>query len=166
VQVTVDGEGVYGFRIVAHSAAGAATFPPQSGDQPELWVAVDLNRPSVELISIEPGSGNEADYLILRWRADDDNLEPRPISLFYSSRPAGPWSAVATNLENSGEYAWRLERHVPARFYLRLEARDTAGNLAAYQTAEPVLLERPQPTGHIQGIRPTSSAARPSTPAR
>jgi hypothetical protein len=166
VQVTVDGEGVYGFRIVVQSAAGAATFPPQSGDRPELWVAVDLQRPTVELTAIEPGSGNQVDYLILRWRAEDDNLEPRPISLFYSTRPAGPWSAVATNLENSGEYAWRLERQVPARFYLRLEARDTAGNLAAYQTAEPVLLERPQPTGRLQGIRPINSAARPLTPAR
>lgn len=166
VEVTVDGEGLYGFRIVVESAAGTATFPPQSGDRPELWVAVDLHRPTVELTAIESGSGNQADYLILRWRAEDDNLEPRPISLFYSTRPAGPWSAVATNLENTGEYAWRLERQVPARFYLRLEARDTAGNLAAYQTAEPVLLERPRPTGRIQGVRPVNSAARPSMPAR
>jgi hypothetical protein len=164
LQVTVDGEGLYGFRIVVYSAAGTATFPPQSGDQPELWVAVDLHRPTVELTAIEPGSGNQADYLILRWRAEDDNLQPRPISLFYSSRPAGPWSAVATNLQNTGEYAWRLERHLPARFYLRLEARDTAGNLAAYQTAEPVLLQRPQPTGHLQGVRPLNSAARSPLP--
>ncbi len=64
----------------------------------------------------------------------DNNLEPRPISLFYSSRSTGPWSAIATNLENTGEYAWRVERYVPTRFYLRIEARDTAGNLAAFQT--------------------------------
>jgi len=165
IQVTVDGEGLYGFRIVVYSAAGTAAFPPQSGDQPELWVAVDLHRPTVELTSIEPGSGNQVDYLILRWRAEDDNLEPRPISLFYSTRPAGPWSAIATNLQNTGQYAWRLERQVPARFYLRLEARDMAGNLAAYQTAEPVLLERPQPTGHLQDVHPVNSAARPSPPA-
>ncbi len=162
VDVTVDGEGLYGFRIVVYSAAGTGTFPPQVGDQPELWVAVDLHRPTVELTAIEPGSGNQADYLILRWRAEDDNLEGRPISLYYSSRPAGPWSAMATGLENTGKYAWRLERHVPARFYLRLEARDTAGNLAAYQTAEPVLLERPRPTGHIEGVRPLNSAAKPT----
>ncbi len=160
IQVTVDGEGLYGFRIVVYSAAGTGTFPPRAGERPELWVAVDLHRPTVELTSIEPGSGNQADYLVLRWQAEDDNLEERPISLFYSSRPAGPWSTMATGLENTGEYAWRLERHVPARFYLRLEARDTAGNLAAYQTAEPVLLERPRPTGRIEGVHPVSSAAK------
>jgi hypothetical protein len=136
--VTVDDEGLYGFRIIVASAGSSAGREPTAGDAPELWVDVDLRRPVVELTAIERGDGNQADHLILRWRADDGNLEARPISLFYSSRPSGPWTAVATNLENTGSYAWRVERYVPARFYLRLEARDTAGNLAAFQTREPV----------------------------
>jgi hypothetical protein len=136
--VTVDEEGLYGFRIVVQNADSAIAETPRAGDSPELWVSVDLKRPVVELTAIERGQGNVADHLMLRWRATDNNLEPRPIGLFYSSRPSGPWSAIATNLENTGEYAWRVERYVPARFYLRIEARDTAGNLAAYQTREPV----------------------------
>jgi hypothetical protein len=109
-----------------------------------------LKRPVVELTAIERGQGNVADHLTLRWRAADNNLEPRPIALFYSSRPAGPWSAIATNLENTGEYAWRVERFVPARFYLRVEARDTAGNLAAYQTREPVEFSPPNLAGRLR----------------
>jgi hypothetical protein len=136
--VTVDEEGLYGFRIVVQNAGSSIAETPRAGDSPELWVSVDLKRPVVELTAIERGQGNVADHLMLRWRATDNNLEPRPIGLFYSSRPTGPWSAIATNLENTGEYAWRVERYVPARFYLRIEARDTAGNLAAYQTREPV----------------------------
>jgi len=136
--VTVDEEGLYGFRIVVQNAGAAIAETPRPGDSPELWVSVDLKRPVVELTAIERGQGNVADHLILRWRASDNNLESRPIGLFYSSRPTGPWSVIATNLENTGEYAWRVERYVPARFYLRIEARDTAGNLAAYQTREPV----------------------------
>ncbi len=136
--VTVDEEGLYGFRIVVQLAGGAAAEAPRPGDSPELWVSVDLKRPMVELTAIERGQGNISDHLILHWRAADNNLEPRPIGLFYSSRPTGPWSAIATNLQNTGEYAWRVERYVPARFYLRIEARDTAGNLAAFQTREPV----------------------------
>ena len=136
--VTVDEEGLYGFRIVVQNAGGPAAETPRTGDSPELWVSVDLKRPVVELTTIERGQGNVADHLILHWRAADNNLEPRPVGLFYSSRPTGPWSAIATNLENTGEYAWRVERYVPARFYLRIEARDTAGNLAAFQTREPV----------------------------
>ena len=95
--------------------------------------------------------GSASGELMVRWEADDDNLEPRPISLFYSSRPAGPWTTIATNLENVGEYTWPLERHVPRRFYLKLEARDTAGNVAAFQTSEPVVVE--------QRARPSRSSA-------
>jgi hypothetical protein len=136
--VTVDEEGLYGFRIVVQTAGSIVADTPRSGDAPELWVQVDLKRPVVELTAIEHGQGNLSDHLILHWRATDNNLESRPIGLFYSSRPTGPWSAIATNLENTGEYAWRVERYVPARFYLRVEARDTAGNLAAFQTREPI----------------------------
>jgi hypothetical protein len=149
--VTVDEEGVYGFRIVVETVGGTNN-PPRSGDAPELWVAVDLKRPTVELTQIERGQGNQADQLILRWRATDNNLEPRPIALFYSSRPSGPWSAVATNLENTGAYAWRVERYVPGRFYLRVEARDTAGNLAAFQTREPVEFSSTNLTGRLRGV--------------
>jgi hypothetical protein len=148
--VTVDEEGLYGFRIVVQNAGGPTAEPPRAGDSPELWVSVDLKRPVVELTAIERGQGNVADHLTLRWRAADNNLEARPISLFYSSRPSGPWSAIATSLENTGEYAWRVERYVPARFYLRVEARDTAGNLAAYQTREPVQFSPPNLAGRLR----------------
>ncbi len=73
--VTVDDEGLYGFRILVQNAGGAAAEPPRPGDSPELWVSVDLKRPVVELTAIERGQGNEADHLILRWRAVDNNLE-------------------------------------------------------------------------------------------
>jgi hypothetical protein len=157
--VTVDHEGVYGFRIVVDSAGSAAAAAPGQGDEPELWVSVDLHRPTIELTAIERGESNLADHLILRWRAQDDDLEPRPIALFYSSRPSGPWSAVATNLEDTGEYAWRVERHVPARFYLRAEARDTAGNLAAYQTREPIDVAASQPGGNLRAAEPVGPTA-------
>lgn len=148
--VTVDEEGLYGFRIIVQTAGGSIVEPPRAGDSPELWVSVDLKRPVVELTTIERGQGNMADHLVLRWRAADNNLEPRPIALFYSSRASGPWSAIATNLENTGEYAWRVERYVPARFYLRVEARDTAGNLAAFQTREPVEFSPPNLAGRLR----------------
>ena len=136
--VTVDDEGMYGFKILVQGAAGTGVEPPRAGDEPELWVSVDLKRPIIELTGVERGDGNLADHLILHWRAQDNNLERRPISLYFSSRPTGPWSAIATSLEDTGEYAWRVERYVPTRIYLRIEARDIAGNLAAFQTREPV----------------------------
>jgi hypothetical protein len=157
--VTVDDEGLYGFRIVVEGAGSTVASPPCSGDLPELWVGVDLQQPVAELTSVEQGSGNMADHLLLRWRATDENLQLQPISLFYSSRPAGPWSVIATNLTNTGEYAWQMQRHVPERFYLRLEARDTAGNLAAFQTREPVMLPAAEPSGRLRGVEPIGPTA-------
>jgi hypothetical protein len=160
--VTVDEEGVYGFRIVIQVAGGTPAEPPRAGEAPELWVSVDLKRPVVELTAIERGQGNFADHLHLYWRAVDNNLEPRPIALFYSSRPSGPWSAIATNLENTGEYAWRVERYVPSRFHLRIEARDTAGNLSAFQTRDPVEFTPPSFAGRLRTAQPIGPTANES----
>jgi hypothetical protein len=154
VRVTVPAEGIYGFRILVDGANGASSAPPRSGDFPEFMVRVDLKAPQAQLRPIERGQGNQVDHLVLRWTASDDNLEKQPISLFYSSSPHGPWSTIAARLKNTGNYSWRLQRHVPDQFYLRLEVRDMAGNLTTAQSQEPVTLMRPQPTGRLRGIRP------------
>jgi hypothetical protein len=142
-------------------AKSAGSPPPQAGDPPELTVSIDLQPPTTELLGADLGEGNLADHLHVRWTAADTNLEPRPIALFYSSYPNGPWSTIASGLENTGSYTWRIERHVPERFYLRLEARDTAGNLATFQTPSPIELPRPQPSGRLRSVRPIASDQHP-----
>jgi hypothetical protein len=164
--VTVDNEGLYGFRIAVDSAGSAPAAAPNPGDAPDLWVSVDLHRPVIELTAIERGEGNLADHLVLRWKAADDNLDARPISLFYSSRPTGPWSAIATSLEDTGEYAWRVDRYVPARFYVRVEARDTAGNLAAFQTREPIDFAPAAPSAKLRSASPVGPTASQSSGKR
>ncbi len=154
VRVSVPGEGVYGFRILVDGANGVGATPPRSGEKAELIVAVDLQAPRAELVSTELGQGNLADHLLLRWSAEDRNLEPRPIGLFYSTYPNGPWSTIASGLENTGSYTWRLQRHMPNQFYVRLEARDQAGNLTTHQSSTPISLSRPQPTGRLRSVRP------------
>jgi hypothetical protein len=165
ITVTVEGEGLYGFCIVAESAGSVPVLPPHAGQTPELWVEVDLRRPFAELTEIHRGIGNQADQIVLRWRAVDDNLLSRPVALYYSSRPAGPWSVIAAELENTGEYSWRIERHVPERCYLRLEVRDAAGHRAAYQTLEPIELATVQPQAKLRTAEPATSSATVPTAA-
>jgi hypothetical protein len=159
-RVTVPHSGTFGFRILVDGANAPTSTPPQAGDKPELVVSVDLDTPTAEIIAVEPGEGNLSDHLRIRWKATDENLESRPVGLFYSSYANGPWSTVAAGLENTGSYLWRIERHVPGRFYLKLEARDTAGNVATYLTPEPIELNRPQPTGTLRNIRPVADVPR------
>ncbi|MBN1851738.1 MAG: hypothetical protein JW829_03410 [Pirellulales bacterium] len=151
--VTVQGEGEYGFRILIHSAGSIHAAPPREGDTPDVWIQVDLKPPTVMIEAIRKGQGNLADHLTIRWTADDERLAERPIALFYASHPAGPWTTIATQLDNTGQYMWRLPQHVPEQLFIRVEARDRAGNSGIYSTAEPIRIQRPQPTGHIRGVR-------------
>ena len=61
--------------------------------------------------------------------------------------------------------AIQLERFVPPKIFLRLEARDTAGNLAAYQTNEPIVAEISESVARISTIEAvqTPSSAWPTT---
>jgi hypothetical protein len=150
--VSVDGEGVYGFRIVIQSGNGLSGQSPRDGDLPEVWIGVDLTRPAVKMTALEPGA--EGGELAVRWEASDALLEGRPVSLFFSDQAHGPWTAIASGLESTGSFTWRLDNRVPERVYLRLEARDEAGNVGAYETPDPVSLDRQRPQGRIRGVRP------------
>ena len=158
--VTVDGEGIYGFRVVAETSGGLAGKPPHEGDLPEMWIGVDLTKPLVRLAGVE--AGVEADELVLRWEASDTQLEGRPISILWSDRPRGPWAPVAAELENTGSYSWRPDNRTPEKVYFRIEARDAAGNVGTFETNAPILLNRQRPQGRIRGVRPIGSSARRS----
>jgi hypothetical protein len=156
VAVNVDGEGIYGFRIVVQSGSGLGGLPPRDGELPEIWVGVDLTKPLATITSanIQADTGE----LVVRWEASDELPDPRPISLSFSDHANGPWSAIASGLENTGSYSWRLDNRAPEKIYLRLEARDEAGNVGVFVTAEPVLLDRQRPQGRIRNIRPLGEA--------
>lgn len=161
LRVTVPGSGQYGFRIVVHGANGAAAITPVSGDQPELTVAVDLLPPKLVITNAVLGEGHFGNHLAIAWEATDSNLENRPITISYSSHPNGPWTTVAARLQNSGKYVWQIERHIPARFYLRIEALDEAGNVATHYYEAPINLPRAKPTGTLRGIRPVANNPEP-----
>jgi hypothetical protein len=166
IRVTTDGEGLYGFNMVVQSGNGLAGRPPRSGDKPEVWVGVDLTKPVVRITGIQIGEGPHAGELLIQWQASDKYLAARPITLLFSDKQSGPWSIIAAGLENNGQYAWRPDNRVPQRIFLRIEARDEAGNTATFDAPEPVSLEQVQPEGKIRGVRSVndpSMGQRPTT---
>jgi hypothetical protein len=156
LRATLPGVGVYGFRIVVEGINSAPAGPPRTGDQPELTLGVDLDPPKTRIVNAELGQGDLADLLTVRWSAEDEHLADRPIGLYFSDRVDGPWSRIAENLSNTGEFRWRLSRQPPQQLFLRLEARDIAGNVATYQSPTPIELILPQPTGRLRGVRPAA----------
>ncbi|MEX0714575.1 MAG: hypothetical protein WD278_19720, partial [Pirellulales bacterium] len=162
MSVSVEGEGMYGFRMVVETGTGLRTAVPRAGDLPDVWVAVDLTRPTARLIAAEQGTGEQVGELAILWEAEDQLLGDRPISLWFSESPHGPWTAIAAGLENTGRYSWRLDHRVGDRIYLRLEVRDEAGNVRVVDTADVVSIDAVRPRGHIRNVRPLGDAARRS----
>ncbi len=160
VVATVDAEGLYGFRVVVESGNGLASETPRDGDLPEVWVNVDLTKPTARITATDVA--HEQGELSIRWEASDTSLEERPVSLWFSDQPRGPWTPIASGLENTGSFVWRLDNQTPEQVYLRLEVRDEAGNVGADETRTPVLIDRQRPQGRIKGVRSMTSAASPS----
>ncbi|HEY2827999.1 MAG TPA: hypothetical protein VGJ04_10395, partial [Pirellulales bacterium] len=159
IHATVDGEGLYGFRVVVQSGNGIGGIPPHSGDSPDLWVTVDLTKPVVRLVDATAGDGPHSGELLIRWEASDAALASRPITLLFTDRPGGQWSIIAAGLDNSGQYAWRPDSRAPDRIYLRIEANDEAGNTGIFEAAQPVTLDRIRPSGRLRGVRPSGDPA-------
>ena len=145
-------EGLYGFTLVARNGVGLGKRPPRSGDQPQVWVEVDTIKPVVRLLDVQVGVSGEGQHLSIRWKATDTNLGQRPITLAYAEQPAGPWTVITSNVENSGSYAWQLPSGVPPRLMVRVEATDLVGNVGIAQMPEPIALDLSQPSISILAV--------------
>jgi hypothetical protein len=160
VAVQLKDEGViYGFYLVVKSKAGLGKPPPQRGEPPQIRVELDRIAPEAELYKPAADPGNR-EVLILSWRATDRNLAPNPITLEYAEHPNGPWHTIGEpqlpNTTPTGHYAWRVSESVPSRVYLKLTARDAAGNIAEAKTREPILVDLAVPDVVVTGASVSS----------
>jgi hypothetical protein len=150
--VEVAEEGLYGFTLVARNGMGIGKPPPQSGDQPQVWVAVDWTKPIVRLLGIEPGAESKTGNIVIGWSASDKNLGPRPITLSYAEQAGGPWLPIIANAENTGRYVWQMPDKMPGRLWIRVEACDLAGNVGWAESKDPVVLDLAPPTVSILAV--------------
>ncbi len=161
--VSVEGEGVYGFRMVVTNGAGLGGRRPAAGDLPDIWIGVDLTKPTAQIVSAQQGVNSEAQSLIISWQADDKMLAARPVSLLFRQDPREPWVPLASGLENTGRYAWPIDSRTPPQIYLRLEVRDEAGNVGVHELSESVSIDQSRPTARIRDVRPLDEAHAPGT---
>ena len=100
--VTVDREGLYGFWMVIEGTSGLRGQTPKAGDLPQVWVGVDMTKPSARLVTARLVSGEKGDQINVKWQAGDALLAKSPVSLDYSISPTGPWTPLAVDIENRG----------------------------------------------------------------
>jgi hypothetical protein len=164
-------EGLYGFRLVPVSGAGLSEGAPRAGDAPDMRVVLDVTPPEIILFPPEADKSNP-DTLVLQWKATDRNFGADPITLEWSEAPTGPWRPVVVGanetvlqtsgttppavkrLPNTGQYAWQVPAGIPPKVYLKVTARDAAGNVREVVTKDPLLVDLTTPRAKINGIVP------------
>ena len=167
--VDLGGEGTFGLRLVARSASGLGDPAPAPGDRPDVVVEVDSTPPSVQLTTPKVGTGPNAGKVAILWRATDIHLSPRPIVLSWRPEASGSqWQPIGEAMENTGKFIWTVPTNLPARFHLRVDVVDTAGNRGYAETTEgtPVVIDRTRPRGRIIGLDPSARAGMGSRPLR
>ena len=137
-------DGTYGITLVVSSNAGLGKPPPRSGDRPDLLVELDTQAPEGKLYAPVPDP-QKRNTLILSWTAQDRNLGATPITLEWAEQLNGTWRPIATDLPNTGRYAWTLPVALPSYVYLRMTMRDTAGNVGVAVTSQPQLVDLSEP---------------------
>lgn len=153
-EVEVEREGLFGFRIVIVNRNGLSSPTPRAGDLPDVWIGIDRTAPTAKLTGALYGEGPRIGQLDIRWEAADDRLAENPITLQFADRPDGPWTTIAAGLPNSGQYYWTIDAQTPRDIYLRLEARDEAGNRKLDQLEKPISVSGLTPKARIRGIVP------------
>jgi hypothetical protein len=148
VEVPHDGE--FGFAVRVRSGAGLSREAPLQGDSPEIVVSVDQTPPVIELMPIHQGQGSNINRLLIRWRVSDEHLAERPISIWYAANRKGPWEKICDWREDrSGAFEWKVGLDIPPQFYIRVSARDTAGNITHAETPQPIIVDLVRPTAKI-----------------
>ena len=95
----------------------------------------------------------------------------------HDTPPTGPWQPVAAagdvvqagamsvpqprRLPNTGQYAWRVPAGLPPRVYLKVTARDAAGNVSEVVTPQPILVDLMKPKAKITAISSSLNPPRP-----
>lgn len=157
-EVELPGEGIYGINLVVSNGRGFGGTPPSAGDAPEMTIEVDHTKPVAEITNIQPGTGTNAGCLLISWNATDKNLGAEPIDLLYATTPQGPWQPIARGLANDGQYRWTMPATSASEAYIRLLARDAAGNVTQVETPQPVTLDdQSRPRGHVTGVSTVAS---------
>lgn len=160
-QVDVPSDGNYGFAIRVRSGAGLTDPPPRPSDKPEIVVVVDRTPPAAELSSPQQGRGRSYDEVLIRWRVTDEHPADEPVALTYAAGPNGPWQTISGWRRDEGSYVWKVQPNTPASVYVRISARDAAGNVTHEISKSPLLLDLSRPTARIVDVEATDGSSNP-----
>jgi hypothetical protein len=153
-------EGPYGFRIVVYSGVMQSDGPPKAGMPPDVRLFVDRTPPQVEWYPPTPDA-NQANALTLRFSVQDANLDANSVVLQWSRQADTGWQTIAasnsratpaTGVPTLKECTWPLPADIPDAVFLRITARDLAGNIGERITRDAVTVDLHKPMARVKRI--------------
>ncbi len=159
--VEVPRDGTYGFAVRARSGVGLAQDAPQPGEPPAMRIIVDRQPPQAALKSVRQGVGAAHHQVEITWEVTDDELAELPVALYYSGQPGGPWQSITGWQENNGLFRWTINADMPSQLYVRLVARDAAGNTARVEASEPLYVDLTRPAARIVDVESAVPGTQP-----
>ena len=157
--VDLGGEGRFGLKLVAKSAAEQGDRPPVDGELPRTVVDVDSTGPVVTL----DRPRLEGNRLAIHWQATDAHPASRPVMISVrADSPDSRWQIITpTPVENTGQYNWLISARCPAKVHVRIDVHDELGNLSFAETSaqEPVIVDRSKPKSRILGLEKLPAAS-------
>jgi len=158
IDVSLPSSGLFGVRLEMVVGSSPDGDGPRSGAMPDAWVGVDDEQPRVDLVGAARSDGSPNGEVVIRYVADDPLIAPRSVKLLYSPNADGPWATIADGLDNQGEHRWTPDRSAPAEVFVRVEARDLAGNVGVASATAPIALTASRSSGRLGGLRPLPAA--------
>ena len=157
--VDLGGEGRFGLKLVAKSAAEQGDRPPIAGEAPRTVVDVDSTAPVVTL----DRPRLEGNRLVINWRANDAHPASRPVMISVrADTPDARWQIITPSpVENTGQYYWLVSNRCPPKIHVRVDVHDDLGNLGFAETSatDPVIVDRSKPKSRILGLEKLPSSA-------
>ncbi|MFH5803429.1 hypothetical protein, partial [Alienimonas sp. DA493] len=154
-EISVPGDGDYGFCVRVRSGAGLAPAPPRNGEAPDVRVTVDGTPPTVDILSAGQGRGAEANTLALEWRAADNRPGPVPVRVETADSANGPWEVIHDWGPDAGSAVVPLRSGRGSRdrrVFVRVSARDKAGNVGSAVTPHGVAVDLTRPSARVLGV--------------
>ncbi len=164
-EIRLPEEGLFGIKIVVANQRGFGAEPPKAGDQPDWWVEVDKTSPRVKLTDLKTGTRDDNFAVHVSWSADDKNLADDPIEILHAPAREGPWTSIVKGLKNDGQYRWNAPMDIGKEVYIRVVARDQAGNAALSEITKPWPLDDgSRPVAIPRGVSTMPPMAQPLNP--
>ncbi len=150
-QAKLNEDGYYGFRLVLVSETGQRSAEPRMGQVVDFELWLDTLPPKVKIFSPE-AIQDASDRIKIRWQSTDKNPSAEGVKLDYSV-DGETWIAIHPTPLSGNSFDWTLPKGIAPEVFIKITAKDAAGNVAVATSASKTAVDLVIPEGKITGIR-------------